>query len=211
MVPNSAMNMEDASEKRGFYSAVELAALKLPGFPTTDRAARTRAEAEGWEFVLVKSRGAKGSTKRYRPPAEIQALIDRGEPAGCTVPAALQSQSQSQVDPATRAYGVAEPGPSDVNSEINAHLLWLCHDACLQVHGEAFTRENIQVQIDYAVDLYNLLLRLSAAKRANARSNPKDFNRLDAEDMGSQLRLLLQMGWVKPFPPPKFDPKRVTF
>lgn len=110
-----------------------------------------------------------------------------------------------------RAYGVSEPGPTNEDLEINGHVLWLCHDACLQVHGEEFARQHVQAQIDYAVDLYNLLIRLSAAKRANARSNPKDFYRLDAEEMGSQLRLFVQLGWVKAFPPPPLALNQITF
>ena len=199
------LNMEATSEKGGLYSAAELAALKLPGFPTTDRAARTRAEAEGWPFVVVKSRGAKGETKKFRPPIEIQELIASSERRGLPSPGPYSELAP--VPPInvqqTRHYSVAEPGPSNSDVEINAHLFWLCHKACLQVHGEAFSKESVQVQINYAVDLYNLLLRLSSAKRANAGSNPQDFNRLDSEDMAAQLRLFVQMGWVKPFPPPK--------
>lgn len=197
------------------FTTKQLADLALPGCPKTSQGWDKRVKNEGWGFAVIRGRGRSGERREYIPPPDIATLIDkhqRGElPADAAVPAASQSQTQSQVNLAAGAYGVAEPGPSDVNSEINAHLLWLCHDACLQVHGEDFTRESVQVQIDYAVDLYNLLLRLSAAKRANARSNPKDFNRLDAEDMGSQLRLFLQMDWVKPFPPNNFDLKRVTF
>jgi transcriptional regulator with XRE-family HTH domain len=140
-----------------------------------------------------------------------------------------------------RFYGVAEPGPAPAKgpAEIDAHLLWLCHDACLQVYGDDFAREKVHLQIDHAADLYNLLLRLSAARppksgartddrrassedsraraddsRARAddsRSSAEDFRRLDAEEMASQLRLLVQLKWVKPYPPPPTVRKQLIF
>lgn len=67
--------MEVTSEKRGFYSAADLAAFRLPNFPTTDRAARTRAESEGWEFVEEKSPGRGGVKRLYKPPQAIADLI----------------------------------------------------------------------------------------------------------------------------------------
>lgn len=201
--------------------------MKLPGYPTTREGWRLRANAEEWEFVSEKSRGRGGLKFSYVPPQEIMELIEkrlRGDlppaeprpskhlpPSDGAFPAAPQFQYQSQGNAPLRSYGVSEPGPYDVNSEINAHLLWLCHDACLQVHGEAFSKVSVQVQIDYAVDLYNLLLRLSAAKRGNTRSDPGDFKGLDAEDVGSQLRIFLQMGWAKSFPPPNLDPNQLVF
>lgn len=69
--------MEVTSEKDGVFSAAELASLGLPNFPTTDRAARTRAESEGWEFVEIKSRGKTGKTRKYKPPPEVLAVILR--------------------------------------------------------------------------------------------------------------------------------------
>lgn len=206
--------MEVTSEKNGFYSAAELASLQLPDFPTSDRAARTRAESESWEFIEVKSRGKTGKTRRYRPPPEIMALIEKrlqGDLPPAEPRPAKVSPPSNQVALASRFYGVSEPGPADVQVEINAHVLWLCHDACLQVYGEAFAQEHVQAQIDYAVDLYNLLLRLSAARRANASTSAAEFNRLDAEEMASQLRLLVQLKWVKPYPPPPRPPKQILF
>ena len=161
------------------------------------------------------------------PPPEIAVLIEkrlRGDlspaeprpsrrqpPTGDAFPAAPQFQYQSHGNAPLRSYSVSEPGLYDVNTEINAHLLWLCHDACLKVHGEAFIKEGVQVQIDYAVDLYNLLLRLSSAKRGNTRSDPEDFKGLDADDMGAQLQIFLQIGWAKSFPPPKGEQNQPVF
>lgn len=202
------------------YTAEQLAQFKLPNFPTTREGWRLRVLAEGWQCIEEKSRGRGGLKHSYIPPPEVMALIEQrlqgelppAEPRPAKAPASKQPlPADNQFALAARYYGVADPGPVNESVEINAHLMWLCHDACLQVYGEAFARESVQVQIDYAVDLYNLLLRLSAAKRANARSNPKDFYRLDAEDMGSQLKLFVQMGWVKTFPPPKIPPGAESF
>ncbi len=115
------------------------------------------------------------------------------------------------MEPAPRFYGTADVGPAEGQAEINAHLLWLCYSSCLQVYGEGFARESVQVQIDYAVDFYNLLLRLSAARRADAGFSAAQFNRLEAQDMASQLRLLVRLKWVKPYPPPPKTPAPAIF
>lgn len=53
------------------YSCAELASLRLPDFPTTERRLRDLVERDGWEFVEEKSRGRVGVRRLYAPPAAI--------------------------------------------------------------------------------------------------------------------------------------------
>ncbi len=48
-----------------------LAAMKLPGYPTSARAWYTRVEKEGWNY----RRGPGGIRREYLPPAQVAALI----------------------------------------------------------------------------------------------------------------------------------------
>jgi len=59
------------------YSCAELAALKLPGFPTTERRWRDLVEREGWEYNEHKSRGRGGIRREYLPPIKIARLIEQ--------------------------------------------------------------------------------------------------------------------------------------
>lgn len=58
------------------YSCAELAALKLPGYPTTPEGWAKVVEREGWEFNEHKSRGRGGIRREYLPPAKIARLIE---------------------------------------------------------------------------------------------------------------------------------------
>jgi len=59
------------------YSCAELAALKLPGYPTNRQNWHELAKREGWELVEVKGRGGKGGIRReYLPSKTVQKQID---------------------------------------------------------------------------------------------------------------------------------------
>jgi len=57
------------------YSCAELAALRLPGYPGTERRFRDLVEREGWAFVEIKSRGKGGIRRDYAPPPAVAKLI----------------------------------------------------------------------------------------------------------------------------------------
>jgi transposase InsO family protein len=57
------------------YSCAELAEMRLPGFPTTERRIRDKVAREKWEFTVEKSAGKVGQTRLYSPPPKIQRLI----------------------------------------------------------------------------------------------------------------------------------------
>lgn len=68
--------------RKTHYTCRELAELKLPELPGTDRGWRALVEREAWEFIEHKSRGRGGVRREYAPPPRIAALI-AGEPAAC--------------------------------------------------------------------------------------------------------------------------------
>lgn len=64
---------------KSHYSCAELAAMKLPGLPTTERRMRDFVERENWEFVEIKSAGRSGMRREYLPPAKVAKLIESRE------------------------------------------------------------------------------------------------------------------------------------
>lgn len=62
------------------YSSAELAAMKLPGLPGSERNMRARAQAENWASRQVPGKGGKGGMRiEYAPPKAIMELIRAGE------------------------------------------------------------------------------------------------------------------------------------
>lgn len=58
-----------------WHSAAELAAMKLPGLPTVERALRRRAQNEGWESRKRNGRGGGSEYPISALPAEAQAVL----------------------------------------------------------------------------------------------------------------------------------------
>lgn len=59
-----------------WYSAAELAAMKLPGLPTTEKRLRERAQKEGWVSRQVPGKGGKsGLRTEYQPPKAVRDTI----------------------------------------------------------------------------------------------------------------------------------------
>lgn len=197
--------MEATSKNPSFYSAAELAALKLPNFPTTDRAARTRAEAEGWEFVEIKSRGKTGRTRRFKPPPDIAALIEK-RLQGDLAPV---EPAKPRVGEEVAHYAMAQSIEQDKalkapRNDIDAPTLLRCHAACGLVYGEKFAAAAPQEQIECAADLYNLLLKMSAVHKEGAAHSLSILRRLDVETIALQLRVFIKAGAARHFPHPKY-------
>ena len=49
------------------YSAAELVAMRLDGYPATEQNMSKRAASENWRFVEVAARGGKNGTRREYP------------------------------------------------------------------------------------------------------------------------------------------------
>lgn len=67
------------------YSCAELAALKIPGQPSTERAWRDLVDRESWQFQEEKSRGRGGVKRLYAPPASVLKAIRKQEQAVAAV------------------------------------------------------------------------------------------------------------------------------
>lgn len=66
-----------------FYSAQQLAAMRIPRYPTTDRGMRDVCVREQWPQRQVRAQGGKkGIRTEYQPPPEVQRLIDEIEGRG---------------------------------------------------------------------------------------------------------------------------------
>lgn len=62
------------------YSCAELAALKLPGYPGSERGFRDLVEREGWAFREASTKGGKNGMRReYQPSAAVMKLIQARE------------------------------------------------------------------------------------------------------------------------------------
>ncbi len=57
------------------YSCAEMAALRLPDFPTTERGWRKAVDRDAYPFIEQKSGGRNGVTRLYAPPERIAKLI----------------------------------------------------------------------------------------------------------------------------------------
>lgn len=65
--------------RKTHYTCAELAAMKLPGMPGTERAWRDLVTRDAWSCTEHKSRGRGGLRREYAPPPTIAKLIDRAE------------------------------------------------------------------------------------------------------------------------------------
>ncbi len=99
-----------------------------------------------------------------------------------------------------RAFLAQEPvrnAQEPVIAAIDGPLLRLCWGACAAVHGAAFSAANQFLQLEHAVELYNLLQRLAAAE---GHATLEAFARLDVGDLSQQLRIFIKMGRARRFP-----------
>jgi hypothetical protein len=194
------------------YSATELAEMRLPKFPTTRKSWYEIFEREKWEFVEVPGKGPGGLQRKYKPSPEVLALIEQRQrgalpPAPAKAKPARESQSQAmQIIGGLQTMTMAQ-APASVPQEINQHIQWMCLDACLSTYGPKFAAENVALQLEYATDLYNKLVRLATIKVGDKTASLEDFNRLDAEEMATLLGTLLKLSWIKPYRPvPEIPP-----
>ena len=66
--------------RKTHYSCAELAAMKLPGMPGTERGWRKVVDRDSYAHIEVAAKGGKGGLRReYAPPAAVAKLIDRAE------------------------------------------------------------------------------------------------------------------------------------
>lgn len=194
-----------------WLSAGELSLLGerfVAGLPSTMRGCTRKAQREGWVFREVKGGGGPGGMRtEYQPPTDVLALIQsflvenpeffklkRSKVAG--TPKASASPASANKAPALSMYRVQEPG--DSHGEIDEYVLSGCLDACSAVHGEEFTKLGVTQQIGYAVDLYNLLVRMCHSQGVAIG----DMRKMETKGLVEQLGAFVRLGWARKFPPP---------
>ncbi len=87
---------------KSHYSAAELAALRLPGLPTSERNIRARADREGWNYVVTPSRGRSGERREFAAaslPAEARAGLLQHAVTAVTATARTLPKQSSAVRP----------------------------------------------------------------------------------------------------------------
>lgn len=184
-----------------YFSISELLGMNLPGYPDTRQGWHERVKREKWELREVKGLGGPGGVRReYSPPPDVRALIaarQRGElpPAQKDLPAGKLPLRANDVSLAM--YRVAGQN-SDLCGEIDGLVLSGCLSACSAVYGAEFDQAGAAQQIGYAVDLYNLLVRMCHSQGVAI----VDMKRLEVKGLAEQLGAFIKLGWAKKFPPP---------
>ncbi len=194
------------------YTAIELAELRLPGFPTSRKNWYELVAREQWDVVEKPGKGPGGVRREYIPPPEVQLMIDavlRGE----TPPVReRRKQGGARVErvplhpndeslPGTRPLVLNSP---PINAYVSTRarmgldypLLKRCLAACATVYGADYGSLPIDVRLEFAADYYNALVSMAV----NMKGGVDAFERLDAQGLAEQLRLLLQMGVVRRWP-----------
>lgn len=174
-----------------YYSVSELTALGLPGMPRSKKGWYDWVERKKWKYREVDGGGGRSGIRReYTPPPEVMALIkarQRGEAApnpGAAIKKAVAMAATS--------------GAPSHPAEVVESLLVVCLQACAKVHGEPFQAQDAALQLGYAADLYNLLVRMAAAMGGSMER----IQRLELDGIAQQLELFLKMGQARKFPPP---------
>lgn len=199
------------SEVKKWLSATELSLLGSKGvaeLPKTLQGCRWRAINEGWVSREVKGGGGPGGMRtEYQPPAAVLALIQsflddnpeffkpkRGKVTDAPkAPASSPAANKAQTLSMYRVQESVEP-----QGEIDEYVLSGCLDACSAVHGEEFTKLGVTQQIGYAVDLYNLLVRMCHSQGVAIG----DMRKMETKGLAEQLGAFVRLGWARKFPPP---------
>lgn len=90
-------------------------------------------------------------------------------------------------------------GSDSTGKEVDEFILSSCLDACIKVYGNEFDTSPAAVQMGYAVDLYNLLVRMSDAMGDSLDK----MCRLESDGFAQQLQLFIKLHKVRRFPPNK--------
>lgn len=141
--------------------------------------------------------------RAYIPPPDVQGLIDAKLQGGDGAPEALD-------DPQAAEEGTGEAGllRSPPRSEyavnrafrggvVDAELLARVASACSVVHGLRFLQVGLSIQVQAAAEAYNALLSFAS----HLPAGPEALRQLDQEALVAQLRLLVQLGALKPLAP----------
>lgn len=182
---------------RNGYTASELASMALPGWPTTRKNWYVRAR--GWPFVERAGKGPGGIVRAYIVPPEVQALIDARK--GCEAATdGLAGHREGDERPSDERLLRSPARPEyAVNMAfrggfVDAELLARVAGACSVVHGPDFDQVGLPHQVQAVGEVYNVLLSLAS----HLPGGPESLRQLDQAALVAQIRVLLQMGALKP-------------
>jgi len=206
-----------STKVESWFSAGELAALGkrgVAGLPTSEPGCTGRAHRDGWESRVVPCMGGKkGVRTEYQPPADVllqvRAFLEANPEFFKTKRKAKAASQetvpapQSAMNEPRMAYMAGVGGVNEAQSgeAIDEMLLDSCHAACRRVYGDDFDGAAMSVQLGYAVDLYNLLVKMSAQK-----GGLSEMKRLEVNGLVDQLNVFIRLGWPRKFPPPPIAP-----
>lgn len=210
-----------------WFSAKEISRLgarRVAGLPKTESGSRRHILQDGWLSREVKGSGGPGGIlTEYQPPADVLALIHLfleaspeffKEKRGKAFTSSPAQDGQSPGNNVTkqqmaeyigdkdnlmatkRLTGGSEPACAPF---IDEGMLNVCHDACRSVYGDAFDGQSAAVQFGYAVDLYNLLVKMSAQY-----GGLEQMKRLETVGVADLLNVFIRLGWARKFPPPTY-------
>lgn len=190
------------------YTAIELAELRLPGFPASRKNWYELVAREQWQVVEKPGKGPGGLRREYVPPPEVQAMIDavlRGE-----TPPARERRKQGcarvQTLPTLNDVRIPTCRPDTAKSfnhqkfnrlpgAIDYLLLRRCLAACSMACGVSYDKAPMANQLKFATDFYNALIGMALHMRGGIGA----FQLLEVPALVEQLRLLLQMAVLKPW------------
>lgn len=188
-----------------YFSVSELAAMGLPGKPTSRKAWYALVVRDGWTWIEVPCKGGpKGRRREYLPPSDVAELIAARKSEGADT-----SSGGGYGAPASDAFGtrsVASPGPIEyaVNRPsraclVDAELLGKVSVACSVVLGMDYDAAPAGDQAVAVAGVYNALLQMAAHLPSGADA----LRRLDQEGLNSLMQALLQMEAIQPVPKPQ--------
>lgn len=188
---------------RNSYTATELAEFCLPGFPTSRKNWYQRLRKEKWGFIERRGNGPGGVVRAYIPPPDVQALIDAKlqdaevaaeERVGPEVADEGTGDARLLRSPPRPEYAVNRAFRGGV---VDAELLARVAIACSVVPGRDFDQVVLAHQVQAAAEAYNVLLSFAS----HLPGGPEALRQLDQEALVAQLRLLIQLGALKPWTP----------
>lgn len=179
---------------RNSYTAAELAAFRLPGFPTARKNWYLLAAKNGWEVIARPGRGPGGVTRTFVPPPEVQALINeqRRTAADNDPIAGRTTARRAGLVETPRATYHVDPEQA-IAGPVDRELLANCIAACSLAYGHRYDAAPVGEQVRVAADLYNVLLNMTRTLPGGLRS----VLRLGPTGTAEQLRLLLHMGILR--------------
>lgn len=145
----------------------------------------------------------------YQPPADVLAQIHAflevnidffGKHKTRTRPEYVAKETgaklySSENKPFTMA---ATPAALCHSAEVIEPLLVVCLQACAKVHGAPFQAQDAAIQLGYAADLYNHLVRFAASMGGSIEL----MQRLELDGITKQLENFIKIGQARKFPPP---------